>query len=156
MFSADHDLLNFQALGSHVNKVLRVDNIHKPFCAGKLHLISFKRFDFQLASYCKYKTKPLLISQVLYLVHAGDSACLKFLAIAHSPSSTTITMIPRIEADLMVLVDMTSLTPPPPRFWLGVELDQAHGKNDGSRSGVKYFKCKPNHGVFVLPSKVKR
>ena len=42
------------------------------------------------------------------------------------------------------------------RFWLGVELDHAHGKNDGSRSGVRYFRCKPNHGIFVLPSKVKR
>ena len=50
-----------------------------------------------------------------------------------------------------------TLTPSPlPRFWMGVELDTAHGKNSGSRSGVRYFTCKPNHGVFVLPSRVKR
>lgn len=42
------------------------------------------------------------------------------------------------------------------RFWLGVELERPHGKHDGSRSGVRYFRCKPNHGIFVLPSKVKR
>jgi CAP-Gly domain-containing linker protein 3/4 len=43
-----------------------------------------------------------------------------------------------------------------PGIWMGVELDNSHGKNDGSRAGVRYFRCKPNHGVFVLPSKVKR
>ena len=42
------------------------------------------------------------------------------------------------------------------RFWLGVELDHACGKNDGSKSGVRYFKCRSNHGVFVLPTRVKR
>lgn len=43
-----------------------------------------------------------------------------------------------------------------PGIWLGIELDKEHGKNDGSRSGERYFRCKPNHGIFVLPSKVKR
>lgn len=43
-----------------------------------------------------------------------------------------------------------------PGFWLGVELDRPRGNNDGSKGGVEYFKCKPNHGVFVLPSKVKK
>ena len=37
-----------------------------------------------------------------------------------------------------------------------MELDSSGGKNDGSQSGVRYFRCKPNHGVFVPPSKVKR
>ena len=41
------------------------------------------------------------------------------------------------------------------RFWMGVELDMPTGKNDGSRNGVRYFKCQPRHGMFVLQSKVK-
>ena len=39
--------------------------------------------------------------------------------------------------------------------WVGVELEDATGKNDGSVSGVKYFDCQPNHGIFVVPGKVK-
>lgn len=39
-------------------------------------------------------------------------------------------------------------------FWLGIELQQAVGKNDGSVAGVRYFDCKPSHGVFAPPSKV--
>ena len=40
------------------------------------------------------------------------------------------------------------------RFWFGVEVDAARGNCDGSKGGKQYFKCKPSHGVFVLPSKL--
>ncbi|CAE7320941.1 Clip1, partial [Symbiodinium sp. CCMP2456] len=33
--------------------------------------------------------------------------------------------------------------------WIGVELDQPLGKNDGSVKGKAYFSCKPNHGIFA-------
>ena len=37
-----------------------------------------------------------------------------------------------------------------------MELDQPVGKNDGTVSGIRYFTCQPNHGVFAPPSKVER
>lgn len=40
--------------------------------------------------------------------------------------------------------------------WVGVELDAPEGKNDGSIRGVKYFKCKEKHGVFVRPTGVQK
>lgn len=38
--------------------------------------------------------------------------------------------------------------------WLGVELEDASGKNDGSVQGQRYFDCKPCHGMFVRPAAV--
>ncbi|XP_046864760.1 CAP-Gly domain-containing linker protein 3-like [Xenia sp. Carnegie-2017] len=38
-------------------------------------------------------------------------------------------------------------------LWIGVELDTSMGKNDGSVNGIRYFCCKPNHGIFSHPSK---
>lgn len=42
-----------------------------------------------------------------------------------------------------------------PGKWVGVELDKANGKNDGSVAGVHYFDAAPLHGVFVRPSQAK-
>lgn len=39
--------------------------------------------------------------------------------------------------------------------WIGVELDESNGKNDGSVSGVAYFTCKMHYGVFVRQSQIK-
>ncbi|ELT98482.1 hypothetical protein CAPTEDRAFT_225292 [Capitella teleta] len=38
--------------------------------------------------------------------------------------------------------------------WVGVELESADGKNDGSVKGVRYFKCRKRHGVFVRHDKL--
>ncbi|MCJ1283481.1 hypothetical protein MMC26_002810 [Xylographa opegraphella] len=35
--------------------------------------------------------------------------------------------------------------------WMGVELSDATGKNDGSVQGQRYFDCKSGHGMFVRP-----
>lgn len=38
--------------------------------------------------------------------------------------------------------------------WIGVELEQVAGKNDGSVKGHRYFKCDENKGVFVRADKL--
>lgn len=38
--------------------------------------------------------------------------------------------------------------------WVGIELFEKKGKNDGSVQGQKYFECKPGHGIFVKRSQV--
>ncbi|KAJ6251629.1 ras guanine nucleotide exchange factor i-related [Anaeramoeba flamelloides] len=41
------------------------------------------------------------------------------------------------------------------RKWVGVSLDNPIGKHDGTIDNHRYFKCEPNHGIFVRPSLVK-
>ena len=41
-------------------------------------------------------------------------------------------------------------------LWLGVELEAQVGKNDGSVEGERYFRCRPEYGVFVRPEAVLR
>ncbi|ETE59497.1 Dynactin subunit 1, partial [Ophiophagus hannah] len=38
--------------------------------------------------------------------------------------------------------------------WVGVILDEAKGKNDGTVQGRRYFTCEENHGIFVRQSQV--
>lgn len=39
--------------------------------------------------------------------------------------------------------------------WFGLEVAAPIGKNDGTVDGVKYFECKPKHGIFVRREVVK-
>lgn len=42
-----------------------------------------------------------------------------------------------------------------PGKWVGIELSEPVGKNDGSVKGVPYFSCQMNYGVFVKASQVR-
>ncbi|PGH18327.1 hypothetical protein AJ80_04505 [Polytolypa hystricis UAMH7299] len=41
-----------------------------------------------------------------------------------------------------------------PGGWIGVELEDATGKNDGAVQGERYFDCEMGHGMFVRPTAV--
>ncbi|KAH8119806.1 dynactin [Phellopilus nigrolimitatus] len=53
------------------------------------------------------------------------------------------------------LVRFNGTTEFAPGRWIGIELYEPKGKNDGSVQGIQYFKCNLPHGVFVRPSQVK-
>ena len=40
-------------------------------------------------------------------------------------------------------------------WWIGVQYDEAVGKNDGSVKGERFFTCPPNYGGFLRPDKVR-
>lgn len=39
--------------------------------------------------------------------------------------------------------------------WAGTILDTPQGRNNGSVAGVRYFQCKPHHGLFTRLTKLK-
>lgn len=47
-------------------------------------------------------------------------------------------------------VDSDDLLP----LWVGVELDEPTGKNDGSVGGQRFFTCPNKSGLFVKPDKI--
>ncbi|KAK4155033.1 dynein associated protein-domain-containing protein [Chaetomidium leptoderma] len=42
-----------------------------------------------------------------------------------------------------------------PGLWVGIELEDASGKNDGTVQGERYFECPMGYGMFVRPTTMK-
>lgn len=42
-----------------------------------------------------------------------------------------------------------------PGDWIGIELEDASGKNNGTVQGQRYFDCPPGHGMFIRPPVLK-
>jgi dynactin 1 len=38
--------------------------------------------------------------------------------------------------------------------WIGLELPDDNGKNDGSVRGERYFECAPGHGMMIRPEAI--
>jgi len=44
----------------------------------------------------------------------------------------------------------------PAGYWVGVELDEATGRNNGTVKGIKLFSCGENYGTVLRPSNVEQ
>ncbi len=42
----------------------------------------------------------------------------------------------------------------PKGYFIGLELDEEKGKNDGEVKGVRIFTCMPNYGMVLRPDDV--
>ncbi|OLY78131.1 Dynactin subunit 1 [Smittium mucronatum] len=63
--------------------------------------------------------------------------------------------VPVIVQEKRGVVKFVGTTHFSPATWVGVELKDPLGKNDGSVEGKRYFEAKPNHGLFIRPSQLK-
>ena len=54
-----------------------------------------------------------------------------------------------VDGEHVGIVRYTGLAHFGPGQWIGVAMDDAVGKHDGSVKGMRYFKCRANHGIFV-------
>ena len=58
------------------------------------------------------------------------------------------------DKDLRGTVAYVGLTEFAAGKWIGVALDEAKGKNNGSVQGKAYFQCEDKHGMFVRQTQI--
>ena len=58
------------------------------------------------------------------------------------------------DKDVAGVVAFVGMTEFAPGKWIGVALDEAKGKNNGTVQGKSYFQCPEKHGVFVRQTNV--
>ncbi|XP_074655620.1 centrosome-associated protein 350-like [Tubulanus polymorphus] len=62
-------------------------------------------------------------------------------------------MIGGVRAGVLKFKGQTAFAP---GYWAGIELDHPDGTNSGSKDGVEYFRCKPDHGIFAPADKISK
>jgi hypothetical protein len=89
---------------------------------------------------------PGVTAQAAGVVHAPDETGQTVELVGHTV---------RLTSGALGTVRFMGRTTFAPGDWVGIELDVADGRNDGSVEGVHYFRCPPRHGLFVRPTHVK-
>lgn len=108
---------------------------------------------FHLACCLLATPSPLLLQQLLLLPPETDNQ--KPTAIAPGKRCQLLPASTDGRRGTVRFVGAIPSLPAPLGPWVGIELDEPTGRNDGSvKDGTRYFECKPNCGVFVRPERV--
>jgi len=83
------------------------------------------------------------------MLHYASEAALDLLVRAGQNERESIHVVKRLSYS-----NFLGSTEFQPGIWIGIEYDEPLGKNNGTVQGVEYFKCGPNYGAFVRPTKV--